>query len=229
MNAMVKCIFMRHGQSAWNEANLFTGWVDVPLSEKGVAESLEGGKKIRHLPIDLIFTSTLMRAQMTAVLAMQQHESRKVPVFLHPHEGKQEEWGAIYSEEAKAQTIPVYRAWQLNERMYGQLQGLNKKETAEKYGVEQVQKWRRSYDMAPPEGESLSMTAARTLPYFHKQIVPRLQEGKNLFIAAHGNSLRSILMDIERLSPEEVVRLELATGEPMVYTYNKGMWSRDLS
>jgi Phosphoglycerate mutase 1 len=222
-------ILMRHGQSAWNKSNLFTGWVDIPLTEEGIKESIEGGKKIKNLPVDIIFTSTLIRAQMTLVLAMNQHHSGKVPVFLHPHEGKLEQWGEIYSSETKAQTIPVYRAWELNERMYGKLQGLNKAETAKKYGAEQVQIWRRSYDIAPPEGESLAMTAARTLPYFQKRIVPRLQEGKNVFIAAHGNSLRSIIMELDGLSPEEVVRLELATGEPLIYTYTKGKWSRDLS
>ncbi len=223
-----KLILMRHGQSAWNKSNLFTGWIDIPLTKEGIEESIEGGKKIKNIPIDVIFTSTLIRAQMTVVLAMNEHSSGKVPVFQHPHEGKMETWGEIYSAEAKAQTIPVYRAWELNERMYGKLQGLNKAETAKKYGAEQVQIWRRSYDIAPPEGESLAMTAARTLPYFQKRVVPRLQEGKNVFIAAHGNSLRSILMDLDRLSPEEVVRLELATGEPLVYTYAKGKWSRDL-
>lgn len=225
----VKIILMRHGKSVWNQSNLFTGWVDIPLSEKGIEEAIEGGKKIREMPIDIIFTSTLIRAQMTLVLAMNQHSSGKVPVFLHPHEGKLGEWGNIYSQEAKKQTIPVYRAWELNERMYGELQGLNKAETAEKYGTEQVQKWRRSYDIAPPGGESLAMTAARTLPYFHKHIVPRLQEGKHVFVSAHGNSLRSIIMDLEQLSEEEVVHLEIATGEPIIYTYEKGKWSRDLS
>jgi 2,3-bisphosphoglycerate-dependent phosphoglycerate mutase len=222
-------ILMRHGQSTWNEANLFTGWVDVPLSEKGIREAIDGGKKISDLPIDVIFTSTLIRAQMTLVLVMNQHKSGKVPVFLHPHEGKLEKWGEIYSPEAKKQILPVHKAWELNERMYGRLQGLNKAETAQKYGAEQVQIWRRSYDVAPPDGESLKMTAARTIPYFQKHIISQLEEGKNVFVSAHGNSLRSILMHIDQLSPEEVVKLEIATGEPIVYRYKKGKWFRDSS
>ncbi|MCC6128062.1 MAG: 2,3-bisphosphoglycerate-dependent phosphoglycerate mutase [Chlamydiae bacterium] len=222
-------ILMRHGQSAWNEANLFTGWVDVPLSEKGIEEAVQGGKKIQHLPIDIIFTSTLIRAQMTLVLVMNQHQSRKVPVFLHPHEGKLETWGEIYSAEAKKRVVFVHKAWELNERMYGELQGLNKAETAKQYGEEQVQIWRRSYDVAPPKGESLAMTGARTIPYFQKNIISQLNQGKNVFVSAHGNSLRSILMHIGGLSKEEVVKLELATGEPIVYKYKQGIWQRDLS
>ena len=129
----------------------------------------------------------------------------------------------------KKTTVPVYQAWELNERMYGRLQGLNKTKTAEKYGAEQVKIWRRSYDTPPPEGESLAMTAARTIPYFKSQIVPYLDRGENVFVSAHGNSLRSILMHLDGLSKEEVLELELATGEPIIYHYNEGKWSRDLS
>lgn len=117
-------------------------------------------------------------------------------------------------------------AWELNERMYGDLQGVNKKELAEKYGAEQVQIWRRSFDVPPPNGESLQMTAVRSIPYFEKKIIPYLKEGKNVFIAAHGNSLRSIIMDFENLSPDEVVRLELATGKPLIYQYENGRFTK---
>ncbi|QLH36983.1 MAG: 2,3-bisphosphoglycerate-dependent phosphoglycerate mutase [Parachlamydiaceae bacterium] len=216
---MSKLIMMRHGQSRWNELNLFTGWVDVPLSLKGIEEALEGGEKIKDIPIDVIFTSSLMRAQQTAMLAMLQHSSRKTPVIQHPGQGKLEDWGLIYSEAALKETIPVYCAWEINERMYGELQGLNKAETMEKFGKEQVQIWRRSYDVAPPGGESLEMTAARSIPYFKDQILPALKNGLNVFISAHGNSLRSIIMFLDNLSKEEVVRLELATGEPILYDY----------
>lgn len=223
-----KLILLRHGQSVWNKLNLFTGWVDIPLSEQGIRESIEGGKKISHLPIDVIFTSTLFRAQMTLALAMNQHQSGKIPVFLHPGAGKIDEWGRNFGEESAKTMVPVYQAWELNERMYGRLQGLNKAETAEKYGAEQVQLWRRSYDIAPPEGESLKMTAARTIPYFQKKIEPHLEKGESVFISAHGNSLRSIIMHLDGLTPDEVVHLELATGDPVVYTYQKGKWVRDL-
>lgn len=226
---MVKLILMRHGESLWNLANLFTGWVDVPLSLKGVEESIEGGRLIQDEPIDLIFTSTLIRAQMTAMLAMTQHHSGKVPMIIHPGEEKLEKWEGIHSQSAYLKTIPVIRAWELNERMYGDLQGVSKQELVEKYGKEQVQIWRRSFDVPPPGGESLAMTASRSIPYFEKNILPCLEQGKNVFIAAHGNSLRSIMMDLDGLSPEEVVALELATGVPIIYRYEKGQFTKQLS
>lgn len=223
---MTKLILMRHGQSQWNHFNLFSGWVDVPLSTKGIQESLDGGEKIKDFPIDVIFTSTLIRAQMTAMLAMTRHHSNKVPIIIHEGEGKLDQWSTIYSPEAKALTIPVIEAWELNERYYGELQGLNKSEMMEKYGTEQVQIWRRSFDTPPPGGESLKMTAARTIPYFQNKIVPYLKEGKNIFVAAHGNSLRSIMMQLDKLSPEEVVKLELETGLPIIYEYENGNYSK---
>lgn len=220
-----KLILMRHGQSVWNKQNLFTGWVDIPLSEEGIQESVEGGKKIRDFPIDVCFTSTLVRAHMTLSLALLHHASGKVPMFLHKG-GKQEQWAQIYSEETKKKVWPVHMAWELNERMYGHLQGLNKAETAEKFGKEQVHIWRRSFDVAPPHGESLAMTAARTIPYFKSQIVPCLEKGQTVFVSAHGNSLRSIVMELDGLTKEQVVALELATGAPLIYAYEKGKWKR---
>lgn len=222
---MTKLILIRHGLSVWNEKNLFTGWVDIPLSQKGVQESISAGQKIAKIPIDRIFTSSLVRAHMTLVHVMLQHESQKIPLFLHPGQGRLEEWGQIYSESARHTTVPVIAAWQLNERMYGHLQGLNKAETAQEFGSEQVQIWRRSFDVAPPGGESLKMTAARAIPYFKTEIVPYLSH-ENVLICAHGNSLRAIIMDLEKLSPEQVVKLELATGEPVVYNYNQGRFAR---
>lgn len=217
---MAKLILVRHGQSVWNQLNFFTGWVDVPLSSKGVEESLYVGNLIKEIPIDVIFTSTLVRAQMTAFLAMSLHQSGKVPVLLHPPESKLADWGKIYSSTTLEKTIPTYAAWELNERMYGDLQGLNKGDTIEKYGLEQVQKWRRSYSIAPPNGESLEMTAERAIPYFQNKIVPELEKGKNVFVAAHGNSLRSIIMVLDKLSKEQVVHLELETGFPIIYDFD---------
>lgn len=221
---MSNLILIRHGESMWNQQNLFTGWVDVPLSAKGIQEAIEAGEKIAHVPIDLIFTSTLVRAQETLAIAMAFHKSGKVPVFMHPGEGKLQDWSNYHSKDLAV--IPVNRAWQLNERMYGALQGLNKQETAEKYGAEQVQVWRRSYDTAPPEGESLAQCAARTLPYFEQEIAPQLAKGKNVLIAAHGNSLRSIIMFLDKLSKEQVVSLELTLGEPIYYTFDNGQYER---
>lgn len=225
---MATLILLRHGQSEWNKHNLFTGWVDIPLSKEGVEEALKAGKLIRDLPVDIIFTTTLIRAQMTAMLAMLGHHSGKVPVILHQGEGKLEEWAKIYSPKAKEQTIPVIRCWELNERMYGELQGMNKAETAEKFGADQVKIWRRSYDVCPPNGESLALTAARSIPYFEKYVVPQLKEGKNVFISAHGNSLRSIIMVLDNLTKDEVLHLELATGLPVVYEYSNGTFTKIL-
>ncbi len=223
---MAKLILLRHGQSVWNKKNLFTGWVDIPLSEQGVKESVEAGKKLAHLPIDAVFTSTLVRSHMTLALALLQHESQKVPVFIHEGAGKLAEWSRIYSKETLSEVLPVTTAWELNERMYGELQGLNKEETAQKFGKEQVHLWRRSFDVPPPGGESLSMTAKRTIPYFQQMICPRLSLGENIFVCAHGNSLRSIIMHLDALSPEEVLKLELATGEFVIYDFQGTEYER---
>jgi 2,3-bisphosphoglycerate-dependent phosphoglycerate mutase len=213
---MAKLILLRHGASEWNEKNLFTGWVDIPLSTKGIAEALEAGKKFPVTP-DVIFVSSLIRSQMTAMLAMSAH-GKGVPCIQHTGQGKLEEWAQIHSKETAKTCIPVYEAWELNERMYGTLQGMNKDEMRKQFGEEQVKIWRRSYDVAPPGGESLKMTAERTIPYFQEMILPKLKEGKNVLVVAHGNSLRSIVMVLDQLSPDAVVALEIATGVPLVYS-----------
>lgn len=223
---MGQLILLRHGQSEWNKRNLFTGWVDIPLSQEGIEEALSAGVLISRIPIDVIITTTLVRAQMTALLAMSKHHSKKVPVVLHTDEGKLDEWSQVYSDETKKEMIPVIRTAELNERAYGELQGLNKAETAEKFGAEQVKMWRRSYDIAPPKGESLAMTAERSIPYFKKIIVPLLEDGKNVFVCAHGNSLRSIIMHLDKLSKDQVVHLELATGVPIIYGFSKGTFTK---
>jgi 2,3-bisphosphoglycerate-dependent phosphoglycerate mutase len=221
---MRKLILLRHGASAWNEKNLFTGWVDIPLSSKGIQEALEAGKKIGSIPIDAVFASTLVRGQMTALLALSSHPDAKVARIVHPEEKRDH----IFSAETEKMTIPVFTAWELNERMYGELQGMNKQEMCAKFGEEQVQIWRRSYDVPPPGGESLKMTAERTLPYFHTKIMPELKKGKNVLVVAHGNSLRSIIMALDHLTPEEVVELEIPTGLPLIYTYDHDILRRDV-
>ncbi len=218
---MPKLILLRHGESMWNKNNLFTGWVDVPLSEKGIQESLKAAEIIKKIPIDCIFSSTLNRAIMTAMLVMAHHEQGKTAVIIH-EAGKLHDFGKIHSEKAKNSIVPVFLSDDLNERMYGDLQGLNKQETREQFGQEQVQIWRRSYNICPPHGESLEMTAKRSIPYFEKKIVPELKKGKNVFVSAHGNSLRSIMKLLDNLSDDEVVHLELATGEPIIYDYKNG-------
>lgn len=163
---------------------------------------------------------------MTAMLAMISHSSGKVPVIIHKGEGKLDEWTKIHSEKTAAQTVPVYCAWELNERMYGELQGMNKAEMANQFSPEQVQIWRRSFDVPPPEGESLKMTAARSIPYFENNILPLLEQGRSVFVAAHGNSLRSIMMKLDNLSEEEVMKLELATGRPVIYNFHNGSYEK---
>ena len=191
---MVSLILIRHGQSVWNASNRFTGWTDVDLSEKGIGEAEEAGRQLSDIRIDVVHTSDLIRAQRTADIVMQHNEV--------------------------SGDVPTKYDWRLNERHYGALQGLNKAETAEKHGAEQVHIWRRSFDVAPPEGESLEMTAERTIPYFTEEIVSDLESGKNVLVTAHGNSLRSIVMHIEDISPEDIVSLEIPTGVPLFYHHD---------
>ncbi len=193
---MAKLVLVRHGESQWNLENRFTGWVDVDLSEKGREEARRAGEKLKGIHFDKAYTSALKRAQDTLSIILKIIGQEKIPI-----------------EKDKA----------LNERMYGDLQGLNKAETAKKYGDEQVHIWRRSYNIAPPGGESLKDTAARTLPYFKSKIIPDLKTGKNILVAAHGNSLRSIVMDLDQLTKEQVLNLNLGTGVPIVYEFDKQM------
>ncbi|XP_075479695.1 2,3-bisphosphoglycerate-dependent phosphoglycerate mutase 1-like isoform X2 [Primulina tabacum] len=202
-------ILIRHGESMWNEKNLFTGCVDVPLTKKGVDEAIEAGKRISNIPVDMIYTSSLIRAQMTAMLAMNEHRRKKVPIILHDENEQARAWSQIFSEDTKKQCIPVVAAWQLNERMYGELQGLNKQETAERYGKEQVHEWRRSYDVPPPNGESLEMCAERAVAYFRENVISlELSTGiPMLYIFKEGGFIR-------RGSP-------VAPTEASVYAYTK--------
>ncbi|WP_080128564.1 2,3-bisphosphoglycerate-dependent phosphoglycerate mutase [Chlamydia suis] len=220
---MTLLILLRHGQSVWNQKNLFTGWVDIPLSQRGIQEALAAGEIIKNLPIDYIFTSTLVRSLMTALLAMTNHLSQKIPYIVHE---ERPDMSRIYSEKEAQQMIPLFQSSALNERMYGELQGKNKQEVAELFGEEQVKLWRRSYRIAPPQGESLFDTGQRTLPYFQERILPLIQQGKNIFISAHGNSLRSLIMDLEKLTEEEVLSLELPTGKPIVYEWTEQQFTK---
>lgn len=220
---MSKLILIRHGESLWNKLNLFTGWVDVPLSERGIEEALKAGELLKGWRIDVVFTSELVRAIQTAMLVMSKNTSG-VPKIEH-EKGKMKDWGIVYGEHGK-NYIPVYKSWHLNERYYGKLQGFNKDEAKKIYGEEQVLLWRRSYDIAPPGGESLKDTAERTIPYFKKKIIPELEKGKNVLVSAHGNSLRSIVMHIEKLTKEQVLRLNIPTGVPLVYEYSEGKLER---
>jgi 2,3-bisphosphoglycerate-dependent phosphoglycerate mutase len=213
---MAKLILLRHGESVWNKKNVFTGWVDVPLSSQGIIEAVKAGEKLSDIRFDVVFTSVQVRAIETAMIALAQNQSEKTPVVIHP-DGKMKDWTKIYSDVMQNSIIPVYQDWHLNERYYGELQGKNKAETAKEYGDEQVHVWRRSYDVPPPAGECLQDTAERTTPFFKGYILPQLEQGKNILISAHGNSLRSIVMYIENLTKEQVLSLEIPTGKPLVY------------
>ncbi|MFL2971097.1 MAG: 2,3-bisphosphoglycerate-dependent phosphoglycerate mutase [Candidatus Thalassarchaeaceae archaeon] len=197
---MTILVLIRHGQSVWNATNRFTGWTDVELSQKGEIEAATAGEQLADVRFDVVHTSALMRAQRTAEIVM--------------------------SKNRVSGEIPTNQDERLNERHYGDLQGLNKAETAEIHGAEQVRIWRRSFDVPPPGGESLEMTAERTIPYFVEEIMPDLDSGMNVLVAAHGNSLRSIVMHIEDISPEDITGLEIPTGAPMYYEFDNGQISR---
>jgi 2,3-bisphosphoglycerate-dependent phosphoglycerate mutase len=186
---------VRHGQSAWNLENRFTGWVDVPLTDLGREEARRAGELLaaEGLRFDIAFTSDLQRAQHTL---------------------------SIMLDVLGQSSIPIERNEALNERHYGDLQGLNKAETARQYGDEQVHIWRRSYDIPPPGGESLKDTAARTLPYFEHKVLAALRDGRNVIVAAHGNSLRSIVMQLDSLDRDAVLKLNIGTGVPILYEFD---------
>lgn len=216
----MKLVLIRHGQSEWNKLNLFTGWHDVDLSQEGVVEAMTAGKRIKEagLEFDVAFTSVLTRAIKTLNYVL---------------------------EESDQMWVPVHKSWRLNERHYGALQGLNKQETAEKYGADQVQKWRRSYDTLPPlleenderqakndrryqlldthaipAGENLKVTLERVIPYWMDTIAPEIKEGRRVIIAAHGNSLRALVKFLEGIGDDEIMDLEIPTGVPLVYELN---------
>ncbi|MEY4145110.1 MAG: hypothetical protein RLZZ335_962 [Bacteroidota bacterium] len=197
---MPTLVLVRHGQSQWNLENRFTGWVDVPLSPQGEEEAARAGGMLATYHFDLAFTSALQRAQNTLRIMLRVMGNEELPII---------------ANEA------------LNERMYGMLQGLNKAETAERYGDEQVLIWRRSYDVAPPDGESLKDTAARVIPYVNQEIFPLLRAGKNVLVAAHGNSLRALVMQLEGMSPAEILQFEIPTAVPRVYTLTEDLVVQD--
>jgi 2,3-bisphosphoglycerate-dependent phosphoglycerate mutase len=192
---MTSLVLVRHGQSQWNKKNLFTGWKDPDLTEKGVKEAIEAGLALKDsgYKFDIMFTSVLLRAKRTGKLILEQMGQEDLKTF---------------ENEA------------LNERNYGDLAGLNKDDARKKWGEDQVHKWRRSFDIAPPGGESLKMTAERVLPYFEEKILPLLKENLEIIVAAHGNSLRALVMQLDKLNSDDVVKLEIPTGMPICYSIN---------
>ena len=194
-------VLVRHGQSEWNAKNLFTGWKDPDLTDKGIEEAVNAGKKINGygLSFSCMFTSALIRAQNT---------------------------GKIILKEIEQEDIPTYQDKNLNERAYGSLTGMDKDEARQKFGSEQVQIWRRSFNTSPPDGESLKDTYNRVVPYFQKNILPHLTDGKNILVSAHGNSLRALVKLIENISENDIVKLEIATGQPIIYKYQDGKYTK---
>lgn len=188
-------VLVRHGQSDWNLKNLFTGWKDPDLTEQGIAEAKDAGRKLKAqgFKFDVAFTSVLKRAQRTLDLML---------------------------AEIGQSGLPTKKNLALNERDYGDLSGLNKDDARKKWGEDQVQIWRRSYDVQPPGGESLRDTLARTLPYYVQEILPCVLRGERVLVSAHGNSLRALIMVLEKLSPETIIKRELATGVPIIYRLN---------
>ncbi len=217
---MSKLVLVRHGQSQWNLENRFTGWVDVPLSSKGIDEAIAAGRQLKDVEFGSIFVSHMLRAVQTLHYILLESSSEKTPIFIH-EEKRIHDWESHSGDSDNE--IPVYQSVDLAERYYGDLQGLNKDETRQKYGKEQVHIWRRSYDINPPNGESLKDTCERTIPYYKENIVKELQEGKNVLVAAHGNSLRSILMFVENVSKEDIPNVEIPTGVPIIYTFDEQM------
>lgn len=187
---MAKLFLVRHGQSQWNLENRFTGWQDIDITELGQQEARQAGVALAHEPIDIAYTSTLIRAQHTLKIILDEMGNPPIPIVIDAA---------------------------LNERGYGKLEGLNKDETAEKYGAEQVHIWRRSFDVPPPGGESLKDTYERVIPYYEHVIAPQLKLGQNVLVVAHGNSLRALIMYLEHLSPEQILEQEIATGQPITY------------
>jgi len=194
-------VLVRHGQSEWNKLNLFTGWKDPNLTQQGMAEASQAGEKLKDMSIkfDLMYTSVLQRAQLT---------------------------GTIILEKLDQLNIPIEKNVNLNERDYGDLTGMNKDQARAEFGEEQVHIWRRSYDVPPPGGESLKNTYDRVVPYFKEKVLAQLESGKNILIAAHGNSLRSLVKYIENISEENILKFEIATGEPLFYEYISGKLKR---
>lgn len=215
---MAKLVLVRHGESVWNKKGIFTGWVDVPLDEKGIEESKAVGKKLekQKIKFDVVFTSTLERAQETLYFILPLIEKKRMPVF-HT-EDKSQERLAHYKDKIKE--LPIFEAKEINERMYGELQGKNKEQTKKKFGEKIFSLWRRSYKIKPPHGESLEDTLKRALPYYKKKIEPYLKKGKNVLVVAHGNSLRAIVKHLEKISDEEIPKFEIPTGKATIYDFN---------
>jgi 2,3-bisphosphoglycerate-dependent phosphoglycerate mutase len=210
-------VLVRHGESQWNLDNKFTGWVDVPLSKKGVKEAQRTAKALKKLSIDIAFTSKLERAQETLMIILSQQ--KKTGIFLH--EDRHEKRWSLHPHEFEKNEIPIYSDEDLNERYYGKLQGKNKDRVRKEFGEKQVFKWRRGFSDKPPGAESLKDVYHRTIPYLKDTILPQLKKRKDVLVSAHGNSLRAIIKFLDKISDEEIPHLELPFGTPIIYEYKQ--------
>lgn len=213
-----KLVLVRHGQTSWNKEQIFTGWADVSLTDQGIEEVQLLAKKLKDIQFDILFTSRLARARTTLMIIASEQE--KTGIFIHDRK----QYNTIFDDK---HNVPIYSHHDLNERHYGLLQGMKKAYARDKFGEEQVYKWRRSYIERPPHGESLRDVYDRVVPYYTEYIMPLLNKGKNVLVSAHGNSLRALIKHIGHVSDENVVNLELAPGDVISYTMKKGKLKKD--
>lgn len=214
-------VLIRHGQSIWNLQQRFTGWVDVPLTRKGEEDAVLAGQTLRHIRFDAIYVSTLMRAKQTVLAILAGQQETRAPIFRANQLGVMED---IYCEEARDEALFLQEYKDLNERCYGALQGFHKPNIIEKYGKDQVQRWRRGVEDMPPSGESLTQTLARVKPLWQNTIAPQAKTA-NVLVCAHGNSLRALIQCIEAKDIKLLPQLEIATAVPKIYAHEKGQWS----
>lgn len=212
-------VLVRHGESRWNRQNRFTGWVDVPLSAKGIREAQFSARQLKKIDFDVAFTSRLERAHATLLIILSLQD--RTGVFQHAENGSHYRW-KCRSNHCHVDEIPIFESETLNERYYGKLQGLYKSEAVKIYGKERVLKWRRGYASRPPGGESLKEALERVAPYFRKNIMSRLKKGKNVLLSGHGNTLRGVVKHLEHISDENIPFLDLPEGKPIIYRYTRG-------
>lgn len=224
---MGKLVLIRHGESVWNGRSLFTGWVDVPLTQAGIVEASRASHKIANIDFDVVYASALIRSLQTAFIVLLSDSRRRTPYLVHTSDFLHRKWYHTFSHTEQKNMIPVYRCWQLNERFYGELQGLSKSKIADIFGIDKVVSWRRGYTERPPKGESLQDTSRRVIPFFNKEIVKQLEAGKNVLVSAHSNTLRSIVMNIEQMDEAQVVGLEVDTANLIIYDYSGGEYIRE--
>ena len=224
---MGKLVLIRHGESLWNGRNLFTGWVDVPLTQAGIVEASWASRQVNSIGFDVVYTSALIRSLQTAFIVLLSDPKHRTPYLVHTSDLIHRKWYNRFCAAEHKNMIPVYRCRQLNERYYGDLQGFSKAKIADIFSVEEVVSWRKGYTERPPKGESLKDTSNRVIPFFNRVIMKQLDEGNNVLVSAHSNTLRSILMKLEQMDEAQVVGLEVDTASVAVYNYDGQSFVRE--